>query len=90
MSSSDANVVKYGYTPVPRDPDVLFREHPTATGLVPQKADYSLDSAELAFPDTELVRRSKAFVKEKLNDQTFNHSQRVYIYGTMIYPLMTG
>lgn len=77
--SQDKNVEKYGYTPVPRDPDVLFREHPTATGLVPQKADYSLD--QLAFPDTELVRRSKAFVSEKLNVPTFNHSHRVYIYG---------
>lgn len=84
MSFSDANVVKYGYTPVPRDPDILFREHPTATGLVPKKADYSLDSTELAFPDTELVRRSTTFVKEKLNVQTFNHSHRVYIYGTAI------
>jgi hypothetical protein len=76
------NIVKYGYTPVPRDPEVLLSGHPTAGGSSPQQADYAL--TELAFPDTELVRRSKAFVQKELNTPTFNHSHRVYIYGASL------
>lgn len=78
------NIVKYGYTPVPRDPEVLLDGHPTAGGSSPQQADYAL--SELAFPDSELVRRSKAFVEKELNKPTFNHSHRVYIYGMSAVP----
>ncbi|KIJ33773.1 hypothetical protein M422DRAFT_264231 [Sphaerobolus stellatus SS14] len=81
--SSD-NVTKYGYTPVPRDPNVLFENHPTGGGANPAQAAYSLDSSELKFPDTELVKKAKAFVKAKLNEPTWNHSHRVYIYGTAV------
>ncbi len=77
--SSDKNIVKYGYTPVPRDPDVLFKDHPTASGLNPKQADFDL--SELPFPESDLVSRSKAFVQKELNTPTFNHSHRVYIYG---------
>ncbi|KAF8518142.1 cyanamide hydratase [Hysterangium stoloniferum] len=79
---SNDNIVKYGYFPVPRDPDVLFKDHPTAGGPDPQQASYTL--AEIPFPDSELVRRSKAFVEKKLNEPTFNHSHRVYVYGTAL------
>lgn len=77
--STDNNIEKYGYTPVPRDPDVLLKDHSTASGPNPKQADYDL--SELPFPDSELVRRSKAFVEKELNTQTFNHSHRVYLYG---------
>ncbi|PSS35563.1 hypothetical protein EW026_g6338 [Hermanssonia centrifuga] len=80
--SSDKNIVKYGYTPVPRDPDVLFKDHPTASGLNPKQADFDL--SELPFPESDLVSRSKAFVQKELNTPTFNHSHRVYIYGTAL------
>ena len=33
------NIEKYGYTSVPRDPDVLLADHPTAGGPAPQQAD---------------------------------------------------
>lgn len=76
------NIEKYGYTPVPRDPDVLLAGHPTAGGPNPQQADYKLE--ELHFPDSELVRRSKAFVEKELNKPTFNHSHRVFLYGPSV------
>ena len=78
------NIAKYGYTPVPRDPDVLLAAHPTAGGAAPQQADYTL--AELPFPDSELVRRSKTFVEKELNTPTFNHSHRVFLYGPSAVP----
>lgn len=76
------NIEKYGFTAVPRNPDVLFASVPAAQGLSPQHADYKL--SELPFPDSELVRRSKAFVQKELNTQTFNHSHRVFVYGMFI------
>lgn len=76
------NIEKYGFTAVPRNPDVLFASVPAAQGPSPQQADYKL--SELPFPDSELVRRSKAFVQKELNTQTFNHSHRVFIYGQSI------
>ncbi|KIP01260.1 hypothetical protein PHLGIDRAFT_113164 [Phlebiopsis gigantea 11061_1 CR5-6] len=76
------NIAKYGYTPVPRDPEVLLAGHPTAGGASPQQAEHKL--SEIAFPDSELVRRSKAFVQKELNTPTFNHSHRVFIYGTAL------
>jgi cyanamide hydratase len=72
------NIVKYGYFPVPRDPEVLLKGHATA-GDNPQQASYTL--AEVPFPDSELIRKSKAFVERELSKPTFNHSHRVYIYG---------
>lgn len=78
--ATENNVEKYGWTPVPRDPEVLLKGHPTAGGPNPKQADYDL--SELSFPDSELVRRSKAFVQKELNTPTFNHSHRVFIYGT--------
>ncbi|RDB17633.1 Cyanamide hydratase [Hypsizygus marmoreus] len=69
---ADHNVTFYGFTPVPRDPDVLFDGHP--------KQDvFKVDDFPL--PDSPLVREVKAFVKKELDSQTFNHSNRVYIYG---------
>ena len=73
------NINKYGYTPVPRNPEVLLANHPTTGGPNPQRADYKL--SEAPFPDSELIQRSKAFVEKELNTPTFNHSHQVFIYG---------
>ena len=60
-AQSDSNVIRYGYTPVPRDPDVLFADHPTASGPNP-KQDAIL-AQDISFPDSQLVRDVKHFVK---------------------------
>jgi len=78
LDQSDA-VTFYGFTPVPRDPEVLFKDHPTASGPNP-KQDL-LEAKDLAFPDSELVRKVKEFVKKELDEQTYNHSHRVFIFG---------
>jgi cyanamide hydratase len=75
-------VAFYGFTAVPRDPDVLFKDHPTASGPNP-KQDL-LTAADFPLPDSELVRQVRQFVKAELNDQTYNHSLRVYVYGTAL------
>lgn len=76
------NTERYGFTAVPRDPDVLFLHHSTAGGSNPTQASYKL--SEIPFPDSELVRQCKAFVAKELNVPTFNHSHRVFIYGKCI------
>ena len=59
MSKDD--VAFYGFTPVPRDPDVLFKDHPTASGPTP-KQDF-VTIADFPFPDSAVVRSVKDFVK---------------------------
>lgn len=65
MSGFDHNTVFYGFTPVPRDPDILFADHPTASGDHPKQDHYSV--TDFPFPDSALVRDVKAFVKVRLS-----------------------
>jgi cyanamide hydratase len=80
--ATDHNTTFYGFTAVPRDPDVLFKDHPTASGINPKQDSFELK--DLPFPDSPLVRQVKAFVQKELDTPTFNHSNRVYIYGTAL------
>lgn len=62
MALSDTEKIAfYGFTPVPRDPDVLFEGHPTATGPNPKQDDIAFEDVPL--PDSPLVQKVKAFVK---------------------------
>ncbi|KAI0076981.1 cyanamide hydratase [Panus rudis PR-1116 ss-1] len=76
------NVRFYGFMPVPRDPEVLFKDHPTASGPNPKQIPFSVES--LPLPDSPVVQAVKEFVKKELDEQTYNHSHRVYFYGTAI------
>jgi len=80
MATDD--VALYGFSPVPRDPEVLFRDHPTASGPSPKQDLFTVDDFPL--PDSPVVREVRAFVKKELDEQTYNHSHRVYIYGTAL------
>ncbi|KAF5375392.1 hypothetical protein D9615_007941 [Tricholomella constricta] len=75
-------VTFYGFTPVPRDPDVLFDGHPTASGDRPKQDDFKV--TDFPLPDSPVIRDVKAFVQKELDEQTFNHSHRVYIYGVAL------
>ncbi len=48
----------YGFTPVPRDPDVLFRDHPTANA----PATVLQTVEDYPFPESPLVREVETFV----------------------------
>jgi len=62
---------------IARDPDVFLK------GTSPANSkEYTLD--DLKFPDTKLVQITLDFAKKHLPEPTFNHSQRVYIYGAAI------
>jgi len=78
-------VAFYGFTAVPRDPEVLFKDHPTASGSDPKQDSGELDLNDLPFvTGSKLVDDVREFVKKELNQRTFNHSNRVYIYGTAL------
>ncbi len=51
----------YGFAPVPRDPEVLFKDHPTATGPNPKQDPFTVDDFPL--PDTPIVREVRAFAQ---------------------------
>jgi cyanamide hydratase len=60
---SDPNVERYGFTPVPRDPDLLFKNHPTAGGDHPKQDEFTVKDFPL--PDSPLVQEVKKFVQVK-------------------------
>ncbi|KAH0579990.1 hypothetical protein H2248_002809 [Termitomyces sp. 'cryptogamus'] len=79
---ADPNVAFYGFTPVPRDPDVLFDSHPTANSDHPKQDDYTV--TDFPLPDSKIVREVRDFVQNELSSQTYNHSHRVYVYGVAL------
>ncbi len=64
MAFSEKDVSFYGFTPVPRDPDVLFKDHPTASGDNPKQDLFEFK--DIPLPDSPLVQKVKTFVKVRL------------------------
>ena len=52
---------KYGFAPVVRDPEVLFKDHPTASGPNPKQDLFTVEDFPL--PDTPLVKEVRAFAQ---------------------------
>ncbi|PIL36125.1 hypothetical protein GSI_01785 [Ganoderma sinense ZZ0214-1] len=73
---------KYGFASVARDPEVLFRDHPTASGPNPRQDLFTAEDFPL--PATALVQEVRAFAQKELDEQTFNHSNRVFVYGSAL------
>lgn len=70
---SDAKAV-HGWTPVPRDPAILLRD-------VDKIDSTALTVEHILLPGSQLAKEVMAYAKKELNEQTFNHSMRVYYYG---------
>lgn len=75
---ADHNTTFYGFTPVPRDPEVLFKDHPTANGDHPKQDPFEVKDFPL--PDSKVVQEVKAFVKVRfhygLSNQTYIRTER--------------
>lgn len=65
---------EYGWTAVPRGRSNVPSEHDAKTTGV----EVNFDSI---WPQTAVVKQAQAYVKEKLPEETYNHSLRVYCYG---------
>ena len=59
--TNEQKIEFYGYTPVPRDQDVLFAGHPTATGANPKQETFTVD--DFLLPSSELVKEVDTFAK---------------------------
>lgn len=59
-SMTDYNTTFYGFTAVPRDPEVLFKDHPTASGVNPKQDKILVKDFPL--PNSPVVRVVKTFV----------------------------
>jgi len=74
MSNNEASISTDGWTAVPRaQSKVLSNVDANAP------AKFVVDDIKL--PDSEVVKKTYEYAKEKLPEQTFNHSMRVYYYG---------
>ncbi|KAJ2987169.1 hypothetical protein NUW54_g9508 [Trametes sanguinea] len=84
MASEDWK--QYGFAPVPRDPEVLFKDHPTASGPNPKQDLFvggRLPAARHSSCAGDRIDDLSSSQKE-LDEQTFNHSNRVFVYGAAL------
>lgn len=66
----------HGWTAVPRDPVVLFKNY--------EKSEPKpLVVNDILLPDSSLARKVLAYAEKELSEETFNHSMRVYYYGML-------
>ena len=72
--------IAYGWTGIPRDPKVLLDHKPKLFDPKPVLI------SENPFPSSTLVQHVQAYAKSELQEQTYNHSMRVYYYGS--FPLL--
>ena len=66
----------HGWTAMPRDVSVFLGDTKGLKAPLPQTVD------SIAFPTTPLARAVLDYAREELREETFNHSMRVYYYGT--------
>ncbi|KAI9677070.1 MAG: hypothetical protein M1817_006909 [Caeruleum heppii] len=75
---SSAGQKEHGWTAVPRDPSVLLKGQQTNHEPVPVLVK------DITVPDTPLASRIQEYAQRELQEETFNHSMRVYYYGQVI------
>lgn len=77
-SHSAKTLESYGWTAVPHDQSVLLKD------ISPwDPANY--DITEIPIPNTELAKKVGKYVKERLPEEVYNHSMRVYLYGENLW-----
>lgn len=74
-SSKESDILEHGFTAVPRDISKILN------GASKLHDPSPLLTQDLPFPSSPLVQEVQKYAKAKLNEQTYNHSMRVYYYG---------
>ena len=64
----------HGWVAFPRDAAVLLKDSSNR-----EPAPLTVD--DIPLPDSPLAKEVMAYAKGELNEQTFNHSMRVFYYG---------
>lgn len=72
MSTS---AIKHGFTAVPRSLDKLIADRPIKVTPKPVRVE------DIVLPESTLARTIRAYARENLPEQTYNHSMRVYYFG---------
>jgi len=76
--SRDEQIAEYGWTALPCDPAQWGGDKGNNRDPVPQLC------SQVHLPDTPLVKAAMDHVKAELSEHTFNHSMRVFYYGTFV------
>lgn len=74
------HVEDYGWHAVPRSLDTLVANRPTKRPSKPVVVE------NVPLPESPLAKQVTAYAKEHLPHKTFNHSMRVFYYGTGSVP----
>jgi cyanamide hydratase len=82
-SQTNPAIALYGWQAVPSDLKTLLKQHSEANGSAPT---YTV--SQLALPDSELAKAVHEYAKKELPRETFNHSMRVWCYGTSAPPII--
>jgi len=72
-------IMTYGWMVLPRDPSIILNGKKNVKVPEPVKVD------SIPLPDTELAKTVMKYAKKELREETFNHSMRVYYYGTLAF-----
>ncbi|OCK78854.1 cyanamide hydratase family HD domain-containing protein [Lepidopterella palustris CBS 459.81] len=67
----------YGWTPVPRSQSKLL-------GSIDSKPAAKISTSDVTLPSSQLAQKVFEYAKAQLPEQTFNHSMRVFYYGSAL------
>jgi cyanamide hydratase len=81
----DEAIKQYGWTAIPVEPKLTtwLGDKKFVNAPVPQLC------SQVPLPDTPVVKACLEYVKAELPEHTFNHSMRVFYYGTSQPPVNT-
>ena len=71
-------IEEHGWTAVPRDFKALLQGKPYL------KEPTALLVDEIPWPNDDLVTKTQKYAKDELQEQTYNHSMRVFYFGISI------
>jgi cyanamide hydratase len=77
MASPADPITFYGFTPVPRNPEVLFKDHLPTSGPNPKQEAFT--AADFPLPSSPVADAVRTFALTELDTPTYNHSHRLFI-----------
>jgi cyanamide hydratase len=80
--SRDEQIAEYGWTALSCDPTQWGSNKKYNHEPKPQLCN------QVPIPDTPLIKSAMDYAKAELPEHTFNHSMRVFYYGTFPSPLL--
>ena len=66
----------HGWTAVPLNAEMVLKDNMSSSASL-----RAITVEEIEIPCSSLAKKVIAYAKRELNEQTFNHSMRVYFYG---------